>query len=268
MPMWGGSRRGNGDLLGDDNVSVSTAARWAPADDPGAAVEVVIRSVVDDPAVRSGWCGSSPDPGDLSLCVGDAAGCGPDRALIADRFDKATTTLLDRGHGPRDVARRLDFEVRRAGEAFATMLCCGVDRSTRSVTLLQVGHPPALALSRSGAGRFLDGGRYPPLGVGDHAGMEPVTWVLPADSTLLLFTFGLVERPTVPLDVGLDRLRAIAGDLRHLPLAEMVDGVVDGLGAGPAGPPDPAGDFFLVGLRTSEPGDPNNDDKPVHPRSV
>jgi hypothetical protein len=248
----------DGNRLGDDSVSVSTAARSAPADgDPGAAFEVVIRSAVEDPAHRSGWFGSSPDPADLSLCVGDAAGWGPGPVGMAECFDETTATLLDRGHGPRDVARRLDFEARRLGDTFATVLCCGVDRSTRSVTLLQAGHPPALALCRSGAGRFLDGGRYPPLGVGDHAGMEPVTWVLPADATLLLFTFGLVERPAVQLDVGLDRLRTIAGRLRHLPLADLVDGVVTDLGA--------HGDFFLIGLRTSEPA---RTLEPVHRRSV
>jgi serine phosphatase RsbU (regulator of sigma subunit) len=259
-------------------VSVSTAARSAHAGDPGAAFEVVIRSVVRDPAGRSGWFGSSPDPADLSLCVGDAAGCGPDPSGMAERFDEATATLLDRGHGPRDVARRLDFEARRMGDTFASVLCCGVDRSTRSVTLLQVGHPPALALSRSGSGRFLDGGRYPPLGVGDHAGLEPVTWVLPADATLLLFTIGLVERRAVPLDVALDRLRALAGRLRHLPLADLVDGVVDGLGQPAGGQPGGgrAGDFVLVGLRTSEPDAPSDRGspatartlEPVHRRSV
>lgn len=250
-------------------MSVSTAAGSASADDPGAAVEVVVRSVVGDPSVRSGWYGSSPEPGGLSMCVGDAAGCGPDQAGMAERFDRATATALDRGRGPRDVVRRLDFEAQRAGEAFATVLCCDVDRSTRSVTLLQVGHPPVLALSRSGEGRFLDGGRYPPLGVGDHAGLEPVKWVLPDDATLLLFTLGLVERRAVPLDVGLDRLRAIAGGLRHLPLAELMDGVVDGLDA------DAPGDFFLVGLRTSEPAEPAEPVntvarplEPVHRRSV
>jgi len=263
-------------------VSASPAPRPEPADDdPGAAVEILIRSVVRDPAVQSGWCGRSPEPGGLSVCVGDAAGCGPDAAGMAERFDRATATLLDRGQGPRDVIRRLDFEARRGGEAFATVLCCAVDRSTRSVTLLQAGNPPALALSRSGEGRFLDGGRYPPLGVGDHAGLEPVTWVLPADATVLLFTLGLVERRAVPLDVGLDRLRTIAGRLRHLPLADLMDGVVEGLGADAPEPPDasdvldaarPAGDFFLVGLRTSEPGDPGDPTarslEPVHRRSV
>jgi hypothetical protein len=256
-------------------VSVSTAAPSPPptGDDPGADFEVVIRSVgevVEDRAAgsgwsRSGWYGSSPDPADLSLCVGDAAGCGPDQAAMAKRFDKATITLLDRGQGPREVARRLDFEARRVGETFATVLCCDVDRSTRSVTLLQVGHPPALALSRTGSGRYLDGGRYPPLGVGDnaagHAGLEPVTWVLPADATLLLFTFGLVERREVPLDLGLDRLRALAGRLSHLPLADLVDGVVRGLGAEAT---DADADFFLIGLRTSEPNEPSESHDPSH----
>jgi hypothetical protein len=245
-------------------VSLSTAARSASADDdPGAAFEVVTRSVGRDLAGRSGWCDTAPAPGGLSVCVGDAAGL----AGLAERFDQATATLLDRGHGPRDVARRLDFEARRIGEAFATVLCCGVDRATRSVTLLQAGHPPALALSRSGPGRFLDGGRYPPLGVGDPAGLEPVTWVLPDDATLLLFTFGLVERPALPLDSGLDRLRTVAGELRHLPLPDLVDGVVDGLAGsvgsdGSDGSVGSDGDFVLVGLRTSEPDAASNHGSP------
>lgn len=226
-------------------MSVSqTAARLPLAGaGPTGSVEVVTTSVAQDPAERTGWFTSSAAGRGMTVYVGDAAAWGSGRAGIAEQFDRATATSLEKGRGPREIACHLDVEANRIDGAFATLMGCDVDFASRTATVLQVGHPPLLALSRTGPGRFLDGGRYPPLGVGDQTIREPVTWILPADVTLLLFSFGLVERRAVPLDVGLHRLRAVAGEMRHLPLADLVDGVVNGMGAGSEG------DFLLVGLR-------------------
>jgi serine phosphatase RsbU (regulator of sigma subunit) len=58
--------------------------------------------------------------------------------------------------------------------------------------------------------------------------------VLPAGSTLLLFTDGLVERRGSDLDAGTDRLRRAVADLGGAPLEELCDTLLSRLvpGAG------------------------------------
>jgi serine phosphatase RsbU (regulator of sigma subunit) len=50
--------------------------------------------------------------------------------------------------------------------------------------------------------------------------------VLPAGSTLLLFTDGLFERRTGDLDQGRDRLRTAVEDLAGEPLEQLCDGLL------------------------------------------
>lgn len=54
--------------------------------------------------------------------------------------------------------------------------------------------------------------------------------VLPAHSTLLLYTDGLVERRDEALDGALDRLRRHAADLAREPLDTFCDELLIGLG--------------------------------------
>lgn len=71
--------------------------------------------------------------------------------------------------------------------------------------------------------------------------------MLPAHSTLLLYTDGLVERRDEALDGALDRLRRHAADLAREPLDTFCDELLIGLGA------DSADDIAVLAVRPSPP---------------
>ncbi|MGW3955075.1 PP2C family protein-serine/threonine phosphatase [Streptomyces sp. NPDC004752] len=75
------------------------------------------------------------------------------------------------------------------------------------------GHPPPLLVLPDGRVRYLDTEPGVPLGVAVDLPRPDYCQVVPVDSTVVLFTDGLVETPGQPLDRGLDALAAIAS--RH-----------------------------------------------------
>ncbi|CAM5609414.1 SpoIIE family protein phosphatase OS=Streptomyces tendae OX=1932 GN=GUR47_05735 PE=4 SV=1 [Streptomyces tendae] len=80
-----------------------------------------------------------------------------------------------------------------------------------------------------------------------HAARGTARDALPAHSTLLLYTDGLVERRDESLDSALDRLRRHAGDLAREPLDTFCDELLIGLGA------DSADDIAVLAVRPSPP---------------
>jgi anti-sigma regulatory factor (Ser/Thr protein kinase) len=84
-------------------------------------------------------------------------------------------------------------------------------------------------VDRHGA-HYLDAPLGPPVGVDASWSYASITRVLPAGTTLLAYTDGLVERRREHLDIGLERLRAAA--LADLPLADLVGHLVDTLVVG------------------------------------
>jgi anti-sigma regulatory factor (Ser/Thr protein kinase) len=91
-----------------------------------------------------------------------------------------------------------------------TLVCLLIDPCTRRLRYSCAGHPPPLIVEPSGAARFLEGGRSLPLGASPAAVFVEATDDLPPESTLLLYTDGLVERRGQPIDEGLARLAAVA----------------------------------------------------------
>ncbi|MFD9502671.1 PP2C family protein-serine/threonine phosphatase [Streptomyces sp. NPDC060035] len=109
------------------------------------------------------------------------------------------------------------------------------------------GHPAPLLVTREGETRFLDGGRSMMLGVDPDEHRPDATDVLPANSTLLLYTDGLVERRDEVLDRGLARLRQHAAALAREPLETFCDELLNGLAT--AGTDDVA----LIAVRVAAP---------------
>lgn len=113
----------------------------------------------------------------------------------------------------------------------------------RSVAWSNAGHPPPLLLHADGRAELLQ--RPPDLLLGLQASTERVHHVLalPPETTLLLYTDGLVERRGEALDVGLERLRAAAEAGAGLPVEDLLDRLLAEL------VPDAEDDVALLALR-------------------
>jgi sigma-B regulation protein RsbU (phosphoserine phosphatase) len=163
------------------------------------------------------------DSGELALAIGDVAGKGiPAAALMGELRGGLRAGVLDGGE-PNEMLRRLDRLAERAGR-MATVLLVLLDPDTGAMRFSSAGHLPPLLVEPGGAARFLAAGASPPL-LAFNPSIAPGTATLAPGARLLLYTDGLVERRTEPIDVSLRRLTeaaaAHAGDVAGLVAAMM-----------------------------------------------
>jgi PAS domain S-box-containing protein len=217
-----------------------------------AGAEVAVRYTPAAEAARVGgdWYDAFRTPsGAMTLVIGDvvghdtaaAAAMGQLRGLL-----RGIATYSDAG--PGEVLRGLDAAM--AQLELSTLATAAVARLEE--------HPGGTRMVWASAGHLApvvvhpDGSLDEPgswqgdllLGV-DHL-VERAEHVveLPAGSTVVLFTDGLVERRHEDLDTGLDRLRGLVVELAHAPLDELCDQVVERLVHG-----RPDDDVALVAVR-------------------
>nr|WP_275940988.1 PP2C family protein-serine/threonine phosphatase [Nocardioides zeae] len=101
------------------------------------------------------------------------------------------------------------------------------------------GHPPPVLLGPDGTASLLDAGGEMLLGIDPDTPRTDLEVAVPAGSTVLLYTDGLVERRGELLDEGIERLRAAVGDA----------------GVGPDVDPDALCDHVLTALGPFEDDD-------------
>ena len=87
-----------------------------------------------------------------------------------------------------------------------------------------------IAVRGDGNSEVLEGGRRPLLGFGRAHGSQSscaATTEFRVGDTLVMYTDGLIERRRELIDVGIERLRTACAELRHLPVQEMCDRLVE-----------------------------------------
>ncbi|WP_084964801.1 SpoIIE family protein phosphatase [Thermoactinospora rubra] len=127
---------------------------------------------------------------------------------------------------PSKIVERLDEAVARMAQAtMATVVFARVEPTDKGWRLrwTNAGHPPPLLVERDGRTRFLDGVSDLLLGTGILSSREDAVADLPPQSTLLLYTDGLIESPSRTLDEGLARLRRYAASVAHRSLSALCD---------------------------------------------
>jgi hypothetical protein len=145
--------------------------------------------------------------GRAALIVGDAMGHGPEAAAVMVQLRTAAHTLADLDLPPEEMLRKLDRMAAGMPTApFATCICAVIDTSGSSCVIAKAGHPPPLLALPGGATQVLDLPPGLPLGLGAES-FEATQISLPPGATLALYTDGLVESRTRPLDDGLAALR-------------------------------------------------------------
>lgn len=146
------------------------------------------------------------------LSIGDVSGRGIRAGAIMSSLRSAIRAFVSEGHGPAGVLGRISGLLDVASDGhFATVLLAVFDSRDNSLTIACAGHLQPLLIT-AGQASFLDLAVGPPVGASRrHTGYAEQTFMLPASSTLLLYTDGLVERRGENIDDGLERLRRAAG---------------------------------------------------------
>src|ERR1035438_1523670 len=129
-------------------------------------------------------------------------------------FRKAVTVARERGDDsrgtklpPGEVLRRLDRMVAGMTAApFATCISTVIDPAGSSCVIAQAGHLPPVLVLPGGVTRVLDLPPGLPLGLGAES-FDATQISLPPGATLALYTDGLGESRTRPIDDGLTALR-------------------------------------------------------------
>lgn len=164
--------------------------------------------------------------GHAGIAIGDVVGHGLDAAACMARLQNALRAYALEGLRPSLVLERMNGFAREvAGGSMATLLYGAVDPEEGRLRLAAAGHPPALVISPNGDTYFAEGPAGSPLGVVPFPAYEEATVPLVADSTVLLYTDGLVERPGASLDRGLEWLRGFAAGSSAQP-EELCDGLL------------------------------------------
>ena len=183
-------------------------------DIPGVAVAARYVPATADLHVGGDWYDVIQLRGGLiGLVIGDVAGHGLQAAAAMAQLRTAVRAYAVHDPSPEAVMNGLHGLVRELPMAeMVTLLYVLYDPDTGTARFTNAGHPPAL-LIENGATRYLDGGLAPPLGVLAHRDHAEATHQLRPGATLLLYTDGLVEKRTLSIQDGLDRLLAEASGL-------------------------------------------------------
>jgi serine phosphatase RsbU (regulator of sigma subunit) len=156
------------------------------------------------------WYDVLPREHDLLFVVGDVSGRGLRAATIMAALRYAIHAYAAQDDSPTEILTKLSKLITISEtEGFATVLCGTIDVATHRVTIASAGHLPPLLVTEGGA-EFVGIATGVPVGVVRASPYESVSVTVPANSTLVVYTDGLVERRGESLDVGLERLRAAA----------------------------------------------------------
>ncbi|QKW33493.1 SpoIIE family protein phosphatase [Actinomadura sp. NAK00032] len=206
------------------------------------------------PAARVSWVGGDwydafalPD-GATGLVIGDIVGHDlPAAARMAQVRNMLRALAWDMAEPPSSVLARLDGVMAAVSDAdLATAVFGRVEGSPGgpwSLRWCNAGHPPPLLITCDGGTHFLDEHGVL-LGDPELTGTRPDgIRALPPQSTLLLYTDGLIETRDADLTDRLTSLRRHSAHLARLPLPELCDEILERI--------EPSGedDVALLALR-------------------
>jgi CheY-like chemotaxis protein/anti-sigma regulatory factor (Ser/Thr protein kinase) len=232
-------------------------------------VELAARYRPEDSGTRVGgdWYDAVVlDEQRIALMIGDVVGHGLAAAARMGELRNALRAYAIEGHGPGLAVQRLDRLVRMTvgQKMIATVLFGVLDLRTGSITLARAGHPPPLVRAPDGTVRLLDGGSTLPIGVATDDVPSEFTYALADGETILLYTDGVVERRSEPIDAGIERMMSALGSGSATAEASC-DRVLARLLA--AGPPDDDVAMLAAHVRVAKPG-PLRLELPAQPDSV
>jgi PAS domain S-box-containing protein len=183
----------------------------APPRDSRFEVATVYQPAVEHLEVGGDWHDAfRVSGGRVGIVVGDVVGRGLVAASAMGQLRSAVRALAGADLEPAAVLRHLDTFVEQVDAArYATLAYAEVDPDSGRARFATAGHMPPVMLEPGEAPRLFEEGRSPPLGVTAPGLVRPqASFTLGPGGGFLLYTDGLVERRTEPIDAGLERLLA------------------------------------------------------------
>ncbi|TFV65558.1 UNVERIFIED_ORG: PAS domain-containing protein [Bacillus sp. AZ43] len=218
---------------------------------------IVVRYLPAAEAARVGgdWYDAFVQPdGATTLVIGDVVGHDTAAAASMGQLRSMLRGIAVTGDdGPAQLLSQLDSAMAQLQlHTYATAALARFEQTRaeleRGVTRMRwanAGHPPPLIIHPDGTVAELASWRGDlMLGV-DHTVRRSESVVsLDRDTTVLLYTDGLIERRGSDLDEGMERLRIAAAELADRPLDDLCDELIDRLVSG-----TPEDDVALVAIR-------------------
>ncbi len=216
-------------------------------------LEIVVRYVPASEGAEVGgdWYDAFPGVlGGTVLVIGDVVGHDRNAAAVMGQLRGLLRGISHASGGtPAAVLGQLDRAAEGlALDAMATAVVARLDRDPGGGAVLHwssAGHPPPVVIDPDGGVRVLDGGPADLLlGVDPARARTDHAVDLPAGSTVLLHTDGLVERRDRDLEAGTQELLGVLRENARLPLTALCDRVLRELFL-----PDAEDDVALLGVR-------------------
>ncbi|MET9229980.1 SpoIIE family protein phosphatase [Lentzea sp. NPDC003310] len=178
--------------------------------------------------------------GQLLIAIGDVCGHSIEAATVMAEVRHTLRAYAVEGHPLAEILRRVDALLQRFHpfSGLTTMCLLQVDLEAGTMAVANAGHVPPLVVDDSGA-HYVDV-RGPLLGIGLQR-PEATPLRLPPGTTVLLTTDGLVERPGMDLDEGMETLRATVSHTEDMD--DLADRLIAELGQ------DKRDDIALLVLR-------------------
>ena len=164
----------------------------------------------------------------FAFVVGDVSGHGVDAVAVMAHARFTLRAYLVDGNTPQLALEKCSrqFDIAIDDHMITTIAGIGNWR-TGEIVLANAGHPPPLLVTDGNVDYVsLPVGR--PLGVGPSS-YEPATFTMPGNSTMILYTDGLIERRTEDIDDGMRRLVDVVAPIAQDPLEDLVDQVLTSL---------------------------------------
>jgi PAS domain S-box-containing protein len=180
--------------------------------------------------------------GRTGLIVGDVMGKGVQAAAIMGQLSTATRALARLDPPPAELLGHLDDIAGALGDAIATCVYAVCDPRHGSCELSSAGHLPPVMIRPDGRADLLEIPGGVPLGVGGVP-FATLRQELPPGSLLALYTDGLVESRSQPIDTGLDTMTRLLQGPPHS-LERTSDMLLSALR------PEPDDDVALLLVRT------------------
>ncbi|MFE8922252.1 SpoIIE family protein phosphatase [Streptomyces rochei] len=192
-------------------------------DRPGLGIATRYRPADDTSEIGGDWYDVLPLAGDgTALVIGDVMGSGATAAATMGQLRTATRALARLDLPPGAVLSGLDSLAEDLDSSFATCTYLTCRPAAGTCEIATAGHLPPVVIRPDGTTGLIDPAPGPPLGIGGTT-FTTHRFTLAPGSRVLLYTDGLVETRTDPIDDRLQLLLDLLTRHGHRELEDTCD---------------------------------------------